>query len=197
MCYTCNLTKTTFTYISTNFTNHTMYTCWHTYSPLPQKYMVCLGLWKGLSKEERPEPAPNPDRVGTPHRLADSGSSKVSHIYRVVDRTTWRTRQCQPPSERHLDIMLLMFTSFLFFQTNMHKRRNKLYSSICLSCHIATTSFQIQHYSQESIFSFLETSVHFSSHCTGNEHRADELNGDKGLLNTASRLATKVHSSIK
>ena len=55
--------------------------------------------------------------------VAGRGSLKVSHIYRVVDHTTWRTRPCQPPSERHLDIMLLRFSSS-FFQTNMHKRRN-------------------------------------------------------------------------
>ena len=32
-------------------------------------------------------------------------------------------------------------------------------------------------------------SVHFTSHCTGDEHRADELDGGNGLFNTASRLA--------
>jgi len=67
--------------VSANFTIHTM-TYIHTdiHSPLPQKYMVGQGLLKGLSKEESPELALNPDRVGTPHRLAGSDSLMVSHI---------------------------------------------------------------------------------------------------------------------
>ena len=32
----------------------------HTHTSLSQECMVCLGLWKGLSKEERPEPGPEP-----------------------------------------------------------------------------------------------------------------------------------------
>ena len=60
---TCNLKKN---HIDTYFNKllHPHHACWHAHSPLPQECMVCLGLWKGLCKEESPEPGPKPRQSG-------------------------------------------------------------------------------------------------------------------------------------
>ena len=61
---TNNLTKSLLTDISTNFTIHTIYTCWHTHNSLSQECMVCQCLWKGLTKEESPELGLKPRQNG-------------------------------------------------------------------------------------------------------------------------------------
>ena len=58
--------------------------------PLSQQCVVCLGLWKVLSKEERPEPDPEPRQSGyTPPRLADRFIEGFPHHEGVNQKTAW------------------------------------------------------------------------------------------------------------
>jgi len=130
---------------------------------------------KDLSREESPEPGPEPRQSGYNSQTAIHGRFPTN-----TDCTTRRPSSRQPLGERQFDVMTMM--SFSPKQISCTNGEIYLYFSMRFSCDIVTASFQIQQHSRERSF---RGDVR-PPHCTGHEHGAADLSGAKGLFNTAS-----------